>query len=318
MKNITPIKIILLLGIMTSTMLFSCKEVAIKADGYGNFEANTVTVSAESNGKLLSFDVSEGAKIPKGKIIGHTDTIPLQLKIDQLLANKPVIRAKAKGVSSQIAVLKAQIRAAEVAKKRITDLLSKKLATPSQLDDVNGKLDVLKQQIESVKVKNAPFVREISNIDIQVQQLKEQIKKTKIINPIDGTVLVKYAEPSEITAFGKPLYKIADLSTMQLRVYVSEKQLSQIKIGETYTIKVDRGEGMKSYEGKIVWIADEAEFTPKIIQTKEERVNLVYAVKLDVVNDGSLKIGMPGELWIDGDSGNTDGGNTKEETGKNQ
>ena len=138
----------------------------------------------------------------------------------------------------------------------------------------------------------------LKSIDVQIKQIDDQIQKSKIINPVNGTVLTKYVEPNEITAFGKPLYKIADLSTMQLRVYISETQLANIKIGQEVTIKIDDADTMKSYKGTISWIASEAEFTPKIIQTKEERVALVYAVKVDVKNDGSLKIGMPAELWI--------------------
>jgi HlyD family secretion protein len=141
-------------------------------------------------------------------------------------------------------------------------------------------------------------VNELKSIDVQSQQIKDLIQKSKIINPLNGTVLTKYTEPNEITTFGKPLYKIADLSTMQLRVYISETQLATIKIGQEVTIKIDDVDTMKSYKGIISWIASEAQFTPKIIQTKEERVALVYAVKIDVTNDGSLKIGMPAELWI--------------------
>ncbi|MCK5638509.1 MAG: HlyD family efflux transporter periplasmic adaptor subunit, partial [Flavobacteriaceae bacterium] len=171
--------------------------------------------------------------------------------------------------------------------------------TQKQLDDVNGKIDMINNQIISVESQNAPIVNELKSIDIQVKQIEDQIHKSIIINPVNGTILVKYAEPNEVTAFGKPLYKIADLSTMQLRVYVSESQLSSIKIGQDVTVKIDAGEDMKSYNGAITWIASEAEFTPKIIQTKEERVNLVYAVKINVKNDGSLKIGMPAEMWIE-------------------
>jgi HlyD family secretion protein len=159
-------------------------------------------------------------------------------------------------------------------------------------------MHVIKSQIRSVEIQNAPVVNELKSVDVQLKQINDQIQKSKIINPLNGTVLTKYAEPNEITAFGKPLYKIADLNTMQLRVYVSETQLAAIKIGQEVTIKIDAEDTMKSYKGVLSWIASEAEFTPKIIQTKEERVALVYAVKIDVTNDGSLKIGMPAELWI--------------------
>jgi HlyD family secretion protein len=171
-------------------------------------------------------------------------------------------------------------------------------ATQKQLDDINGKVDVLKQQMKSVETQNAPIINEVKSVEIQIQQLEDQLKKSLITNPIKGTVLVKYAEPHEITAFGRPLYKIADLEQMTLRVYISENQLANLKIGQEVTVKIDAGEQMKSYPGNITWISETAEFTPKIIQTKEERVNLVYAVKISVKNDGSLKIGMPAEMWI--------------------
>jgi HlyD family secretion protein len=141
-------------------------------------------------------------------------------------------------------------------------------------------------------------INEIESIDVQLKQVEDLLQKSNIINPVNGTVLAKYAEVNELTSFGRPLYKIADLSTMELRVYVSETQLSNIKIGQEVTVKIDAGDAMKNFKGIITWVSAEAEFTPKIIQTKEERVNLVYAVKIDVKNDGSLKIGMPAEMWI--------------------
>jgi len=279
-------------------MLISCNSNKDLADGYGNFEAIETIISAESNGKLMSFKVNEGQTIQKGTNIGYIDTIQLSLKKEQLIASKTVIASKSKGILSQINVLKSQLRTANISKNRIKNLIKENAGTQKQLDDINGKIDMINQQIISVETQNAPIINELKSIDIQVQQIEDQVKKSVITNPVSGTVLVKYAEPSEITAFGKPLYKIADLNTMQLRVYVSETQLSTIKIGQDVTIKIDEGNDMKSMTGKITWIASEAEFTPKIIQTKEERVNLVYAVKIDVKNDGSLKIGMPGEMWI--------------------
>jgi len=288
--------------IITSGILISCNSNKDLADGYGNFEAVETTISAESSGKLMSFKINEGQVIQKGTNIGYIDTIQLSLKKEQLIASKTVIASKSKGVLSQINVLKSQLKTANVSKKRIQNLIKENAGTQKQLDDINGKIDMLNQQIISVETQNAPIINELKSLDIQVQQLNDQIQKSVISNPVSGTVLVKYAEPNEITAFGKPLYKIANLSTMQLRVYVSETQLSIIEIGQEVTIKIDEGKDMKSMVGKIIWIASEAEFTPKIIQTKEERVNLVYAVKIDVKNDGSLKIGMPGEMWIENSS----------------
>lgn len=279
--------------------LLSCNNSNDKADGYGNFEATEITVSAENNGKLIKFNVNEGDVLEKDTFLGYIDTIQLDLQREQLLVSKAVVASKSKGVLSQINILKAQLKTAEINKNRIKNLIKDNAGTQKQLDDITGEIDIIKQRIRSVEIQNAPVVNELKSIDVQLKQVDDQINKSKIINPVNGTILVKYAEPNEITSFGKPLYKIADLSIMQLRVYISETQLANIKIGQEVTVKIDDNESMKSYNGIIAWIASEAEFTPKIIQTKEERVALVYAVKVDVVNDGSLKIGMPAEMWIE-------------------
>ncbi|MBL4568386.1 MAG: HlyD family efflux transporter periplasmic adaptor subunit [Flavobacteriaceae bacterium] len=288
---------ILIIAVITSS-LFSCKNGNDRADGYGNFEATEITISAENNGKLLVFTAKEGQTLEKGTFIGLIDTIPLSLKREQLVNSKTVISSKSRGVLSQINVLNAQLKTAKNNKTRAENLLKDNAGTQKQLDDVIGQIDVIRQQIRSVETQNSPVVNELKSIDIQIKQIEDQIQKSKIINPVKGTVLVQYAEENEITSFGKPLYKIADLSTMQLRVYVSETQLSEIIIGQEVSIKIDTQNNMKSFKGTVTWIASEAEFTPKIIQTKEERVALVYAVKIDVVNDGSLKIGMPAEMWL--------------------
>lgn len=284
---------------IAATTLFSCDNDNDKADGYGNFEATEITISAENNGKIIQFAINEGDKLKKEQFIGYIDTIPLALKREQLLVSKAVIGSKSKGVLSQINVLNAKLKTANTNKTRINNLIRENAATQKQLDDVTGEIDVIKSQVKSVEIQNAPVVNELKSIDVQLKQIDDQINKSIITNPVNGTVLAKYAEPNEITAFGKPLYKIADLSTMQLRVYVSETQLANLKIGQEATVKIDANEGMKSYKGTIGWIASEAEFTPKIIQTKEERAALVYAVKIDIKNDGSLKIGMPAELWLE-------------------
>jgi len=291
------IKLIIGLSLIASTII-SCNSDTNKADGYGNFEATETTISAENNGKLIQFTVEEGKTLQKGEKVGHIDTIQLALKKELLIVSKNVIFSKSKGVLSQISVLKAQLKTANTSKTRIENLLKENAGTQKQLDDINGKIDVINQQIKSIEIQNLPIVNELKNIDVQLKQVEDQLQKSVITNPVNGTILVKYTEPNEITSFGKPLYKIADLSTMQLRVYVSETQLSNIKIGQEVTVKIDQNEAMKNYTGTISWIASEAEFTPKIIQTKEERVNLVYAVKIDVKNDESLKIGMPAEMWI--------------------
>jgi HlyD family secretion protein len=292
MKNI---KTMVLAGLVGS--LFSCSN-GEKADGYGNFEATEITISSEANGKLEYLNVEEGQVLEKGTAVGLVDTLQLYLNKQQLLAQKETVASKSGGVWSQVSVLNEQLQTAKTEQERIQNMFAENAATKRQLDQANSQLDVLKKQIQNVETQNAPIVNEVKSIDAKVAQIEEQIAKSKITNPIKGTVLTKYAEPGEIVSFGKPLYKIADLEEMTLRVYVSETQLPNIKIGQEIKVKIDSGEEMKDYQGTISWISASAEFTPKIIQTKEERVNLVYAVKVTVKNDGSLKIGMPAEMWI--------------------
>ncbi len=287
-----------ILGIAWFTSLIACSNANEKADGYGNFEATEITISAENNGRIMQFRVNEGDQLQKEQFIGFIDTTSLALKREQLQVSKAVVTSKSKGVLSQINVLNAKLKTAYTNKERIENLIKDQAGTQKQLDAILGEIDVIKNQIRSVEIQNAPVVNELKSIDVQMKQIEDQINKCKIINPINGTVLTKYAEPNEITAFGKPLYKIADLNTMQLRVYVSETQLANLKIGQQVAVKIDATDDMKSYDGIINWIASEAEFTPKIIQTKEERIALVYAVKVTVKNDGSLKIGMPAEMWL--------------------
>jgi HlyD family secretion protein len=278
--------------------LFSCNSNDEKADGYGNFEATEVTISAEANGKLEYLNLEEGDIIKPNTLVGLVDTLQLSFNKQQLEASKATIYSKSKNVLSQISVLQAQLTTALIEQKRIQSMFSENASTKRQVDEIEGKVNVIKEQIKGVQTQNAPIINEIASIDVQIKKVNDQIKNSKIFNPIEGTVLAKYAEPNEVTSFGKPLYKIANLSLMTLRVYISETQLPQIKLNQKITVKIDSGTGMKSYPGTISWISSVAEFTPKIIQTKEERVNLVYAVKVDVKNDGSLKIGMPAEIWI--------------------
>lgn len=295
MKSIT-FKII---ALIIPLILFSCGNNREKADAYGNFEATEITISSEGSGKLMQFDLEEGKVIDRSHFIGYIDTIPLSLKREQLLVSKEIITQRSKGILSQIDVLNVQLKTAEIEKARAERLVRDNAGTQKQLDDLLGAIRVIREQIKSVESQNAPVIAEYKNTDVQIKQIEDQLKKYKIINPVKGTVLVKYAESDEITSFGKPLYKIADLTKMQLRVYVSENQLSEIQIGQEIVVSVDNNNEMRDYTGTIAWIASESEFTPKIIQTREERVALVYAVKIDVNNDGSLKIGMPAEAYFD-------------------
>jgi HlyD family secretion protein len=288
----TTIAFLLLLSML------SCNNNDDKADGYGNFEATEITISAESTGKLIFLNIEEGAILEPKLLIGLVDTTQLFLNKQQLIASRNMVFSKSKNVLSQTQVLQEQLKNSLIERKRIENMFAENAATKQQVDEIDGKVNVLQEQIKSVKTQNAPITNEAKSIDVQIEKIDDQILKSKIINPIKGTVLAKYAEPNEITAFSKPLYKIADLSEMTLRVYVSENQLPKIKIGQNISVKIDLETEMKTYPGTISWISSSAEFTPKIIQTKEERVNLVYAVKINVKNDGSLKIGMPGEIWI--------------------
>lgn len=277
--------------------IYSCTNNT-KADAYGNFEATEVTVSAQANGQLLKYNVDDGYQLKKNQEVGYIDTIPLNLERKQLLASKQIVYAKSKGVLSQISVLKAQLVTANDNLTRIKKLIKSKSATQKQLDDASGKVNVLTQQIKSIETQNKAVVNEAKQIDAQLGIVADKIQKSILKNPIKGTVLVNYAEQGEIATFGKPLYTIANLSSLNLRVYIAETQLSSIKIGQKVTVKIDAKNHQKKYEGIVTWIASKAEFTPKIIQTKEARVNLVYAVKIKVKNDGFLKIGMPAEMWI--------------------
>lgn len=284
--------------LLTAIIFISCNKNNEKADAYGNFEATEITVSSESNGKIEFLNVEEGAQLKKGSLVGLIDTLQLHYNREQLKASIETVQSKSTSVLSQINVLNEQLKTAKIEQTRIQNMYAENAATKRQIDEIDGKVKVIEKQISSVQSQNAPILNEIKSIKVQIEKLDDQIKKSKITNPVDGTVLTKYAEPSEITAFGKPLYKIANLNEMELRVYVTETQLAQIKIGQKVTVAIDADNDTKKYEGNITWISAQAEFTPKVIQTKEERANLVYAVKVAVKNDGSLKIGMPAEVWL--------------------
>lgn len=281
-----------------AVLVFSaCSSRDNQADAYGNFEAVEVLVASEVQGKLVDFRVEEGLSFKKGQQVGLIDTVQLALKRDQLLAQRKASASKIENILSQIQVQEEQKKTLMTDKNRIVNLLKDKAVPQKQLDDINGRIDVVNSQISSIRTQNAAVIAELSSIDKQVDQLNDQIARCHIINPIDGVVLDKYIEPAEIAVPGKALYKIADISHMILKVYVSGAQLPSVKIGQKVDVRMDQNEKTEQHlEGTVSWISPQAEFTPKIIQTREERVNLVYAVKVDVNNDGRIKIGMPGEI----------------------
>lgn len=291
------IKKVALLFAMLSLVAMGCKKTENSADAYGNFESRDVTVSAETPGRLLKFDVEEGMEIPEGKEIGLVDTTQLSLQIQELMARRRAAGSKTSNVVAQMDVVKEQVEVLTKEKNRVENLIQAGAATPKQLDDIKGQLEVLSQQKKSIAAQNLPVANEIEAIDANVERLRDQIRRCHLINPIAGRVTVKLSENTEVVAPGKPLYRIAPVEALYLRAYLSGSQLANVKIGQAVTVRIDDGdEAFHNYTGTITWIAEEAEFTPKIVQTKDERVNLVYAFKVKVPNDGRIKIGMPGEV----------------------
>lgn len=282
---------------LAALFLISCSEDKNKSDAYGNFEAVETLISSEVNGKLLSFSTSEGQKLKAGDTIGLIDTVQLYLKKQQVIAQKKTISTKIQNVLAQIAVQKEQKEKLLFEKDRVERLLKDGAATQKQLDDLNSQIDVVDKQISAIEVQNSTTLSEMEIYTQQIAQIQDQIDRSTIINPITGTVLETYIEPYEMAIAGKALYKIANMDELELRVYISGAQLSLVKTGQEVEVLIDSGEKTFSeLKGKISWVSDQAEFTPKIIQTKKERVNLVYAMIVQVKNDGSLKIGMPGEI----------------------
>jgi HlyD family secretion protein len=280
-------------------LLSSCKNDKDLPDAYGTFEATEITVSSQANGKIVWLKIEEGQMLDSNVIVGVVDTVDLDLKKSQTREQQIATSARKEDLEAQIAVQEQNKANVLIEKARIERLLKDGAATRKQLDDINASLNLIDKQIASIKSQNASLNAQVSTFDKQVAQIDNSVRDSRIINPIKGTVLTKYAEANEITTYGKPIYKIADLSELELRVYLSGVQLPQIKIGQTVEVRFDKDESTNyKTEGTVSWISQTAEFTPKTIQTKEERVNLVYAVKVRVKNDGRLKIGMPGEIKV--------------------
>lgn len=282
---------------MALLLLVACNKSKERSDAYGNFEAVETTISSEANGKLISLNVEEGQSLKAGLAVGVIDTVDTQLKLEQLEAQIKSINSKADNLKAQIAVVEQQKDNLLVDKQRITGLLKDKAATPKQMDDIKGAVDVANKQKQSLEVQFKSISDEVDVVRKQILQLKEVIRRCHLINPLNGVVLAKYAEAYEMMTMGKAIYKIADISSLDLKVFVSGKQLPEVKIGKEASVMIDQPDGtLKKLTGTISWISDQAEFSPKIIQTRDERVNLVYAVKIKVKNDGSIKIGMPAEV----------------------
>ncbi len=287
-------KIIFALG--TIALLVSCNGKNGQADAYGNFESDETIISAENNGKIIEVSATDGDVVKEGILLAITDTANLSLQINQLEAQKASIEAQKTTVSAQIEISNQQIANINKDLARISKMIKDGAATQKQLDDINGQIALAEKQKTASRSQLSSIDKQADAMSAQINVLKDRLNSSYIKAPINGTILEKYIEKGELAVPGKALFKIADLETLTLRVYISETQLPSVKIGNEVTVKIDSESESKEMKGKISWISAQAEFTPKTIQTKEERVKLVYAVKVRVKNDGSLKIGMPGEI----------------------
>ncbi|MEI7896594.1 MAG: HlyD family efflux transporter periplasmic adaptor subunit [bacterium] len=287
-------------GILAAFVLMSsCSSTSDKPDAYGSFEATEVTVSSLANGQIMLFNLEEGQLLDSNQVVGYIDTTDLHLKKLQGIEQKNATGSRKEDLAAQIAVHEQNRENIQVEKNRVIKLLKDGAATQKQLDDLNSNLNLIDKQIALVKSQFAGIDDQIGSTEQQIAQVRASIKNARIVNPVKGTVLTKFAENNEVATFGKPLYKIADLREMQLRVYVSGAQLPHVRLGDKVEVAIDNDEKTNTkMDGIVSWISQTAEFTPKTIQTKEERVNLVYAVKVRVLNNGSLKIGMPGEIKL--------------------
>ncbi len=282
-------------------VLGACTSQEEQYDASGIFETTEVIVSAKGTGELQSFQVEEGQAVRQGEVLGWIDTLQLSLKDRQLAASLLATESKRLDEKRQVAHLRQQIENLQREKERFTALLNAKATTAKQVDDIDYQIKVLQNQLvatqEQINSSNSSLSRQSESIQAQRAQMEDQIRNAMISSPITGTVLTKYAEQGEFAVPGKALFKVADVSQMKLRAYITADQLTQLQIGQAVAVYADRGTtDRKRYAGRVVWIADKAEFTPKTIQTRNERANLVYAVKIAVENDGFIKRGMYGEV----------------------
>ena len=282
-------------------VLGACTSQEEPYDASGIFETTEVIVSAKGTGELQSFQVEEGQAVRQGEVLGWIDTLQLSLKDRQLAASLLATESKRLDEKRQVAHLRQQIENLQREKERFTALLNAKATTAKQVDDIDYQIKVLQNQLvatqEQINSSNSSLSRQSESIQAQRAQMEDQIRNAMISSPITGTVLTKYAEQGEFAVPGKALFRVADVSQMKLRAYITADQLTHLQIGQQVTVYADSGEtDRKSYTGRVIWIADKAEFTPKTIQTRNERANLVYAVKIAVENDGFIKRGMYGEV----------------------
>ncbi len=289
----------LLYLLLISLLMSSCNENKESADAYGNFESLEYYVSAKANGELINFSIEKGVTIKANTIVGQIDTVMLHLQKQQLFAKQTSILSKLDEVDSQTSVVQSKLSNLKLNKKRLENLVNDKAAPQKDLDNINTEIEIAKKQINQAKVKKKSIMDEQKVLLSQIDLVNKQISDCQVINPVEGVVLEKFIEEHEFCVMGKPLYKLANLSKLELKAYVSARQLAEIKIGQKVKIAIDGSTNSLDYfDGIISWISAEAEFTPKVIQTPEDRLNLVYAIKVSVENNGQIKIGMPGEVYF--------------------
>ena len=290
------------IALTTASLLVACTQDENVYDATGTFEAVETIVSAEATGTIQSLEIEEGQQLKRGELVGYVDSTQLFLKRKQLQAQIRSVLSRQPNISTQLAALLEEQQQVEREQRRVANLLKADAATQKQLDDATTQVNIVKRKIaaqeSSLGITLQSLREETMPLQVQIEQTNDLLDKCRIVNVIDGTVLTKYAEAYEATSTGKPLYKIADLSTLVLRAYITGGQFSTIQLNQKVTVLVDTPEGYKEYPGTVQWISDKAEFTPKTIQTKDERANLVFAVKIGVKNDGFLKVGMYGEVKL--------------------
>ncbi len=279
----------------------SCQFSADEYDAAGVFETVEVLVSSEVSGRILALDIEEGMVVKAGEILGQIDSLQLFLQREQLLASVNATQTRYMDIAEQVAVTRQQIAIQRREYERFNELLKSGATTQKVVDDLKGSLDLLEKQLRTqelnLKQGNEGVAEQVNALQIQVAQLTDQLRKSRISSPIDGTILTKYCETGELATTGKPLFKVANTNDMILRAYITSDLLTTLQIGQTLRVFADFGKNEKrEYKGTIMWISAEAEFTPKNIQTRDERANLVYAIKVSVMNDGYLKSGMYGEV----------------------
>lgn len=287
--------------IVICSLFVGCSGSKSDFEASGIFEAEGTIISAEATGVIRQFDVEEGQELNEGQIIGYIDSTQLYLKKRQLESQIRALQGRKPNIAVQLSALQAQLQTAQTERTRLEKLVAGDAATQKQLDDVNAQIEVLKKQINaqqsSLKISSDGISDDVATLQVQIEQLEDQLAKHRLTAPQNGTVLAKIAKVNELTTVSKPLYKIADLQNITFRAFVTSAQLTQLKIGQNVRVFADFGEKKRrEYKGTISWISDKSEFTPKTIQTQDERANLVYAVKITVKNDGYLKIGMYGEV----------------------